>query len=204
MGLNWCVRCSKTTLTLTSNITLWSILRPCDSDRYPLPKWGSRWMRSFQRLMAKSQWSRSTRWFEHERRNRSAAKPSRLETTDGWPDLLTTRFSVRMMKETLVGPVASKRSCLLLCIRSGSNQTFTGSRSPWESLCYDVYQCSFLLPIDQWTWPKVGSAGKGIERVTIPENGDWVDAYDMYGGQGLLVDFDAYKKEIVPNGTEMI
>ena len=35
----------------------------------------------------------------------------------------------------------------------------------------------------------VGSAGKGIERVTIPENGDWVDAYDMYGGQGLLVDF---------------
>ena len=46
----------------------------------------------------------------------------------------------------------------------------------------------------------VGSAGKGIERVTIPENGDWVDAYDMYGGQGLLVDFDAYKKKLYQMG----
>ncbi len=46
----------------------------------------------------------------------------------------------------------------------------------------------------------VGSAGKGIERVTIPENGDWVDAYDMYGGQGLLVDFDAYKKKLSQMG----
>lgn len=46
----------------------------------------------------------------------------------------------------------------------------------------------------------VGSAGKGIERVTIPENGDWVDAYDMYGGQGLLVDFDAYKKKLYQIG----
>ena len=45
-----------------------------------------------------------------------------------------------------------------------------------------------------------GSAGKGIERVTIPENGDWVDAYDMYGGQGLLVDFDAYKKKLYQMG----
>ena len=46
----------------------------------------------------------------------------------------------------------------------------------------------------------VGSAGKGIERVTIPENGDWVDAYDMYGGQGLLVDFDVYKKKLSQMG----
>ncbi|OFQ88056.1 LCP family protein [Streptococcus sp. HMSC061E03] len=46
----------------------------------------------------------------------------------------------------------------------------------------------------------VGSASKGIERITIPENGDWVDAYDMYGGQGLLVDFDAYKKKLSQMG----
>ena len=46
----------------------------------------------------------------------------------------------------------------------------------------------------------VGSASKGIERITIPENGDWVDAYDMYGGQGLLVDFDAYKKKLYQMG----
>ena len=46
----------------------------------------------------------------------------------------------------------------------------------------------------------VGSASKGIERITIPENGDWVDSYDMYGGQGLLVDFDAYKKKLYQMG----
>ena len=46
----------------------------------------------------------------------------------------------------------------------------------------------------------VGSASKGIERITIPENGDWIDAYDMYGGQGLLVDFDAYKKKLSQMG----
>lgn len=46
----------------------------------------------------------------------------------------------------------------------------------------------------------VGSASNGIERITIPENGDWVDAYDMYGGQGLLVDFDAYKKKLSQMG----
>ncbi|MBK4774269.1 LytR family transcriptional regulator [Streptococcus rubneri] len=46
----------------------------------------------------------------------------------------------------------------------------------------------------------VGSASKGIERITIPENGDWVDAYDMYGGQGLLVDFEAYKNKLSQMG----
>ncbi len=46
----------------------------------------------------------------------------------------------------------------------------------------------------------VGSASKGIERITIPENGDWIDAYDMYGGQGLLVDFEAYKNKLSQMG----
>ncbi|MBZ4291615.1 LCP family protein, partial [Streptococcus pneumoniae] len=30
-------------------------------------------------------------------------------------------------------------------------------------------------------------AKNGIEKLTIPELGDWVDAYDVYGGLGLLV-----------------
>ena len=48
----------------------------------------------------------------------------------------------------------------------------------------------------------VGSAGKGIERVTIPENGDW-SMLRYVRGQGLLVDFDAYKKKLY-KWTEMI
>jgi hypothetical protein len=34
---------------------------------------------------------------------------------------------------------------------------------------------------------------KGIESYTVPENGDWVDALDQYGGSGLLIDFDKYQ-----------
>ncbi len=40
-----------------------------------------------------------------------------------------------------------------------------------------------------------GDSRNGVERLTIPENGDWVDTYDMYGGQGLLIDFEAYKED---------
>ena len=47
------------------------------------------------------------------------SKPSRLEN-NGWMagPFSITRVSVRTMKETLVGPVANKRSCPLSCIRS--------------------------------------------------------------------------------------
>ena len=44
------------------------------------------------------------------------------------------------------------------------------------------------------------NARNGVEKVTIPENGDWIDAYDMYGGQGLLVDFEAYKEKLAQLG----
>lgn len=40
------------------------------------------------------------------------------------------------------------------------------------------------------------SSRNGVERLTIPENGDWIDTYDMYGGQGLLIDFEAYKERL--------
>ncbi|MGV3011032.1 LCP family protein [Streptococcus thoraltensis] len=35
-----------------------------------------------------------------------------------------------------------------------------------------------------------------IHQMTIPEQGDWVDDYDVYGGQGLAIDFDKYQKEL--------
>lgn len=40
----------------------------------------------------------------------------------------------------------------------------------------------------------------GIERLTVPELGDWTDTYDMYGGQGLLIDFEAYKERLQQMG----
>lgn len=42
----------------------------------------------------------------------------------------------------------------------------------------------------------ITSGQNGVERVTVPENGDWVDEYDMYGGLGLSIDFDQYKRQL--------
>ncbi|MBM7636766.1 LCP family protein [Streptococcus saliviloxodontae] len=42
----------------------------------------------------------------------------------------------------------------------------------------------------------VGNFSKGVQQTTVPENGDWVDEYDMYGGLGLSVDFDKYKEKL--------
>ena len=43
-------------------------------------------------------------------------------------------------------------------------------------------------------------AQNGIERLTVPELGDWVDAYDIYGGQGLLVDQNKYRTKLAQMG----
>lgn len=44
------------------------------------------------------------------------------------------------------------------------------------------------------------AAQQGMERLTIPEQGDWIDGYDMYGGQGLLIDFEAYQNRLTELG----
>ena len=41
---------------------------------------------------------------------------------------------------------------------------------------------------------------KGIEKLTVPELGDWVDAYDVYGGLGLLVEQNKYQKQLAQMG----
>lgn len=40
----------------------------------------------------------------------------------------------------------------------------------------------------------------GIERLTVPELGDWVDDYDVYGGQALRVDQKAYQNKLAKMG----
>lgn len=44
------------------------------------------------------------------------------------------------------------------------------------------------------------SGQAGIERMTIPQQGDWVDTYDMYGGMGLDIDRDNYKELLAQMG----
>ena len=46
----------------------------------------------------------------------------------------------------------------------------------------------------------IEGAQNGIERLTIPELGDWVDDYDVYGGQALLVDQNKYKTKLAQMG----
>lgn len=41
---------------------------------------------------------------------------------------------------------------------------------------------------------------QGIERLTIPEQGDWVEEYDRYGGLGLLIDFETYQQRLAELG----
>ncbi|MFS1663821.1 LCP family protein [Streptococcus sp. zg-JUN1979] len=39
----------------------------------------------------------------------------------------------------------------------------------------------------------LSDAQKGVEQVTIPNEGDWIDTMDMYGGAGLDIDFEKYQ-----------
>lgn len=48
--------------------------------------------------------------------------------------------------------------------------------------------------------PAVLDGGKGVERLTVPELGDWKDEFDVYGGQGLRIDFEKYKEKLKEMG----
>ena len=43
-------------------------------------------------------------------------------------------------------------------------------------------------------------AQNGIERLTVPELGDWVDDFDVYGGQSLRVDQKSYQNKLAQMG----
>ena len=48
--------------------------------------------------------------------------------------------------------------------------------------------------------PVLEGIQNGIEKRTVPELGDWVDAYDVYGGQALLVDQNKYQTKLSQMG----
>ncbi len=43
-------------------------------------------------------------------------------------------------------------------------------------------------------------AQNGIEKMTVPEFGDWVDDYDVYGGLGLVVNQNNYQNKLAQMG----
>ena len=49
-------------------------------------------------------------------------------------------------------------------------------------------------------FPVLEGIQNGIEKLTVPELGDWVDAYDVYGGQALLVDQNKYQTKLSQMG----
>ena len=48
--------------------------------------------------------------------------------------------------------------------------------------------------------PAALDISNGMVQTTIPENGDWVDGYDIYGGLGLQIDFDKYSQQLAELG----
>ncbi|MFU2163242.1 LCP family protein [Streptococcus pluranimalium] len=42
----------------------------------------------------------------------------------------------------------------------------------------------------------LASGDFAIQKTTIPEQGDWIDEFDVYGGQGLAIDFDKYQEKL--------
>ena len=48
--------------------------------------------------------------------------------------------------------------------------------------------------------PAALAASNGMVQTTIPENGDWIDGYDIYGGLGLEIDFEKYSQRLAELG----
>ncbi|WP_425262084.1 LCP family protein [Streptococcus castoreus] len=72
---------------------------------------------------------------------------------------------------------------------------FTGSAAIGKIYALTSTNVSFPFLIQNGV-SILGNGKNGVEHVTIPENGDWVDEYDMYGGQALYIDFAKYKKRL--------
>lgn len=76
---------------------------------------------------------------------------------------------------------------------------FTGSEALGKIYALTSTNISFPFVLTNGLSSLTASQG-GLERMTVPEDGDWVDEYDVYGGMGLLVDFEAYKQRLADFG----
>lgn len=76
---------------------------------------------------------------------------------------------------------------------------FTGSEALGK--VYALTSTNLSFPVVMSTGLSTMTSGQqGIERLTIPEQGDWVEDYDLYGGLGLLIDMEAYQQRLAELG----
>ena len=61
---------------------------------------------------------------------------------------------------------------------------FTGSEALGKVFAMTSTNVPLYLPLLTNGLSFLDGAQNGIEKLTIPELGDWVDAYDVYGGLG--------------------
>lgn len=75
---------------------------------------------------------------------------------------------------------------------------FTGSAAIGKIYALTSTNISYPLLLKEGLSTMIG--GKGIEHITVPSQGDWVDEYDMYGGLGILIDFEKYQGQLADLG----
>ena len=76
---------------------------------------------------------------------------------------------------------------------------FTGSAALGKVYALTSTNVSYPLLLSEG----LGLFTKGrdnIEQMTVPQQGDWVDAYDVYGGMGLDIDRDKYQQLLAEMG----
>lgn len=71
---------------------------------------------------------------------------------------------------------------------------FTGSAALGK--IYALTSSNLPFPVLLQKGISTATGGAKVERITIPSQGDWVDEYDMYGGQALYIDFAKYQKKL--------
>ncbi len=99
----------------------------------------------------------------------------------------TMLVSVKMMRVTAGRDTPTRVPAIVHQIRI--NQALYWIWSLGKVFAMTSESRPLLLPIDKWDWLSWKCQQGGIEHLSPSENGDWVDAYDMYGGQRSLSGF---------------
>ena len=99
------------------------------------------------------------------------------------------------------GRTRRQQEVLTAVIQQSKNpmKLFSGSEALGKVYAMTSTNLPYTFPLTN-SWSLLSGAAGGVERVTIPDLGDWQDAYAMYGGQGLLIDFEAYKAKLQQMG----
>ncbi len=133
--------------------------------------------------------SHSWRWPSCNRDRIANPNHQSWKTADEWIHLAELRSSVMMTRETMGVPNVSNKSCQLFLSKSKIH----GIRGTWKSLAW-LNKSTIYSFVDQWPiCPRRCLHWK----TRCPRLGD---AYDICGGQGLLVDQNKYQTKLAQMG----